>query len=73
MFYRLARIVRGQGSFAISMSSVSTPVHFLSSWVTSLAACSLIRPILAVPRITGMYKLRLESINMLPLKRSPRH
>src|SRR6266581_1464499 len=55
----------GRGSFAISIRSVSTPAHLPSSWVTSRAACRLMRPILAVPRITGMNKTRLPSMNLL--------
>ena len=55
----------GRGSFAISMRSVSTSAHFPSSPVTSRAACRLMRPILAVPKITGMNKVRLASIKLL--------
>src|SRR5437660_182275 len=58
----------GRGSFAISMRSVSTPTHLLSSPVTSRAACRLIRPTLAVPRITGMNKARLASIKCSSVK-----
>src|SRR6266481_6652971 len=55
----------GRGSLAISIRSVSTPAHLPSSSVTSRAACRLIRPILAVPRITGMNKGRLLSMYRL--------
>src|SRR5215470_8126113 len=55
----------GRGRFAISMRSVLTPAHLLSSPVTSLAACRLMRPILAVLRITGMKSARLSSIELL--------
>src|SRR6516162_8362468 len=54
----------GRGSFAMSMRSVSTPLCLLSSSVTRRAACRLMRPILAVPRITGMKSLRLVSIDL---------
>src|SRR6266536_1860641 len=55
----------GRGSFAISMRSVSTPADLPSSSVTSRAACRLIRPILAVPKITGMNKGRPVSMTQL--------
>src|ERR1700756_726821 len=54
----------GSGSFAMSMSSVSTPFRLPSSSVITRAACRLMRPILAVPRITGMKSGRLLFIEL---------
>src|SRR5215469_5161628 len=56
----------GRGSFAMSMRSVSTPFRLLSSSVTRRAACKLMRPILAVPRITGIKIVRLLSMELPP-------
>src|SRR2546426_6460538 len=57
----------------MSMSSVSTPARLPSSWLTSRAACRLMRPILAVPRITGMNKGRFASMTLLLRERRYLH
>jgi hypothetical protein len=69
--HRQKQRVQSKHPLAISISSVATPSHLPSSPVTSSAACWLIRPNLAVPRITGMNKVRLTSITFSSVKYRP--
>jgi hypothetical protein len=65
LFDGFAGIVRWQGKLGdideVGLDAFALP----SSEATSRAACRLIRPILAVPRITGMKRFRLASIDVL--------
>src|ERR1700690_1467638 len=54
----------GSGICEMSMRSVSTPARLPISWVTRRAAWRLMRPILAVPKITGMNRGRLASMKL---------
>src|SRR3974390_3432617 len=63
----------GSGSFAMSISSVSTPFRLPSSSVTRRPTCKLMRPILVVPRMTGMNSVRIVSIERPILGRLLNH
>ena len=64
MLDRLASIVRGQGKLC-DIDEVGLDAVAFAQFTRDNARRRLMRPILAVPRMTGMNRFRLASIDLL--------